>query len=123
VKRSWITPLGAAIVGAIALIIASPVRGRLAAEWLPDVSFALGVSLNLLAFVYAGRAVAAWLARSATLGWIAGGMLLGIGLFVAGASSIVNAFSRSLDWGAIAGILVGIAGAQLQQRAGGARAA
>ena len=121
-NRSWITPVSAALVGAIALVVASPLRGRLAAGWLPDINFALGVSLTLLAFVSGGRAAAAWLSRSASLGWIAGGLLLAIGLFTTGASSIVNAFSPSLDWGGIAGIVVGLAGAQLQYRASRAQA-
>lgn len=116
-KRTWITTVTVLFMGMSALVIASPLRGRLGADWMPAINFALGVTLTTLSILEAGRAVTAWLTRAATLGWIGGGLITALGLFIAGASFIVNARRSEFDWAVIGGIVIVVLGAQLQHRA------
>ena len=116
-NRSWISTATVVVMGVTALIVASPFGGRVAADWGPAIDFALGVSLTTMAFLEVGRTGLVWLSRAASLGWIAGGLVVGIGLFVTGASSIVHARDASFDWLAIGGIVAALAGVQWQHRA------
>jgi drug/metabolite transporter (DMT)-like permease len=110
-----------ALVGA-ALFVASPGQSRTALEWMPTLNFSLGVGLITVAFLEIGRAALAWFSRRATLRWLLGSALGGLGLFIAGSSSMVHARDLAFDWLAIAGIGVALAGIWLRRHAGVVRA-
>jgi len=116
-RHSWIPLIASALVGAGALLVASPFGGPFLISWWPALSFALGVALVTLALTELGRACTAWLSRAATLAWIGGGVLAGLGLFATGASFMVRGASLAVNWVAIAGILAAIGGVRVQQRA------
>ncbi len=121
-SRSWTTSAAILFVSAAAFLVASPWQARIAATWMPAVNFALGVGLVTLSFVELGRAAVAWLTHAAALGWIAGGAVVGLGLFAVGSTSMVHARERAFDWIAFAGIVVTIGGLRWQRRFRGAQA-
>ena len=115
--RSWITPLTVVMMAAIALVIASPLGPRVAHSWMPAIDLAIGTSLVLYSFIEIGRSLIAWVGHAAAPQWILGGLVLGAGLFTAGASSIATARVMAFDWVACAGIFTALAGVQIQSRA------
>ena len=90
---------------------------RPSSAFVSAITFSLGVALVTLAFAELARALNAWLSHEARLLWIAGGVIVGAGLFATGASFITRGASLAFDWVAIAGIFATIGGAQMQHRA------
>ena len=115
-SRSWTSSVVILLVCGAAFLVASPWRNAVATTWLPAANFAIGVGLVTLSFLELGRAAVAWFTHAAAFRWVAGGALVGLGLFAAGSSSMVHARDGASDGIVVAGIVVAIAGLQWQRR-------
>src|SRR5215831_13212436 len=113
-RRSRMSLVVSALLGVAAF---AWTYARPSSAFVSAISFSLGVALITLAFTELARALSAWLSHDAKLRWIAGGLIVGTGLFATGASFITRGASLAFDWVAIAGIFVTLGGAQVQQRA------
>ncbi len=121
-SRPWMTAVMIVVAGLLAFVVASPLGARFGADWMPAINFAVGGMLVLVAFLEAGRALAAWSNRRATLGWIIGGLIVAGGMFAAGTSFIVHARHMAYDTTITIGIIISLLGLQLQSRSGGRKA-
>ena len=113
-RTSRTSLVASVLLGAIAF---AWTYGRPSSAFVSAIAFSLGVALVTLSFTELARALNAWLSHEARLPWIGGGVLVGLGLFAAGASFITRGATLAFDWVAIAGVLATIGGVHVQQRA------
>jgi len=121
-SRSWMTGAMIVVSAVLAFVVASPMGARFGTEWMPAIDFAVGASLVLVALLEGGRALSAWFNRRASLGWIAGGLVVAGGMLAAGSSFIVHARHISYDTTITLGIIISLIGLQVQSRYGSRKA-
>jgi len=115
-KSSAVPNTAVVVVALLAFVVALPAGRAALSGWMPAADFAIGAALVTLAFVQIARAAAAWLGRSETLPWLAAALTAAAGLFVAGSAQMLGAQSGGLDWVALGGIALALAGVQWQRR-------